>query len=187
VAAGHDLLQKGFFTAVFDQGVTRLGDAITEGKEYLWEHGSGLYRDLIDTYVLLGDPALQISFSEPTGVRLASFTAEAGPVPSVILRWETTSEIQSLGFNVYRAATAGGTRVRLNEALLTSQTPPGSPMGARYEYVDEGGVIGGSYFYWLEEVGTRGGSTFYGPVEASVPSISPSVYTVFMPIVHRQR
>jgi uncharacterized repeat protein (TIGR01451 family) len=61
VAAGHDYLQKGLFEAVFFDGVRHLGDATLAGKRFLWEQAGGGFRDLIETYVLLGDPLLRIN------------------------------------------------------------------------------------------------------------------------------
>jgi uncharacterized repeat protein (TIGR01451 family) len=61
LAAGHDYLEKGFFEALFYDGVRRLGEAALEGKRNLWENGGGRYLDLIETYIILGDPALRIN------------------------------------------------------------------------------------------------------------------------------
>ncbi len=60
---GHSLLHKGFLDAVMNQSVRQLGPATTLGKAYLWANSTG-FRDLIDTYALLGDPAsrMQIEF-----------------------------------------------------------------------------------------------------------------------------
>lgn len=62
VAQGHDALNKGFFEAVMQQGVRRIGLATDAGKARLQSTGENL--DLIDTYVLFGDPAswLQLQF-----------------------------------------------------------------------------------------------------------------------------
>jgi hypothetical protein len=65
VAVGHDYLEAGFFEAVFDHGIRRLGEATYEGKRNLWENGGGALRDLVETYYILGDPALQINTPNP--------------------------------------------------------------------------------------------------------------------------
>ena len=56
--AGHDLLNEGFFDAVFKFGVVSLGEATAVGKLVLWSTGGFL--DLLDTHLLFGDPATQI-------------------------------------------------------------------------------------------------------------------------------
>ncbi|MCX7707931.1 MAG: C25 family cysteine peptidase [Anaerolineae bacterium] len=65
VASGHDYLHTGFYRAVFDQGVYELGPATTAGRLNLFLNsrspgGVPRFHDLIDTYVLLGDPATRI-------------------------------------------------------------------------------------------------------------------------------
>ena len=65
VAVGHDYLEAGFFQAVFDHGIRRLGEATYEGKRNLWENGGGALGDLVETYYILGDPALQINTPNP--------------------------------------------------------------------------------------------------------------------------
>ena len=61
VAAGHDYLNRGFFEAVLDNGAATLGEGTAAGKLRLWLAGSNL--DLIDTYLLFGDPAMVINHS----------------------------------------------------------------------------------------------------------------------------
>lgn len=56
--AGHDALEKGFFNAVMNNDVLRLGDAILAGKANLLASGGNL--DLIDTTLLFGDPASRL-------------------------------------------------------------------------------------------------------------------------------
>ncbi|MBN1978812.1 MAG: hypothetical protein JW918_15550 [Anaerolineae bacterium] len=61
VALGHDYLNKGLFEAIFLDNVTvRLGPATTQGKLFLYS-STGSYGDLLDTYVLFGDPALELN------------------------------------------------------------------------------------------------------------------------------
>lgn len=59
VATGHDQLHRGFYQAVFNSGVLTLGVATSAGKQALWASGRNL--DLMDTFDLLGDPALRIN------------------------------------------------------------------------------------------------------------------------------
>jgi len=64
LGGGHDLLAQGIYAAFFNLDMTRLGTASTYGKYYLDANGPG-YRDLIDTYNLLGDPATRLNVSPP--------------------------------------------------------------------------------------------------------------------------
>ncbi len=58
VATGHDELQRGLFTAVFDAGVRDLGLATLAAKLELYASGANF--DLLHTFVIFGDPALQV-------------------------------------------------------------------------------------------------------------------------------
>ncbi len=60
LAPGHDYLERGLFLGVFYDGQT-LGRAATAAKLYLVANAPpGQYLDLVDTFLLLGDPALQV-------------------------------------------------------------------------------------------------------------------------------
>ncbi len=56
VATGHDLLHRGFYRALFEDGVARIGPAVLAGKLRLYQ--SGMNWDLVHTFTLFGDPAL---------------------------------------------------------------------------------------------------------------------------------
>jgi hypothetical protein len=64
VATGHDQLHRGFYLAVFNSGVRTLGLATAAGKQNLWNSGRNL--ELMDTFDLLGDPALRINLQPAT-------------------------------------------------------------------------------------------------------------------------
>jgi hypothetical protein len=66
LASGHDYLEAGLFLALFHDGVQELGPATTQGKLYLLANApAGAYDDLVDTYLLLGDPGLRVYLAEP--------------------------------------------------------------------------------------------------------------------------
>ncbi|MCS7277770.1 MAG: C25 family cysteine peptidase, partial [Aquificaceae bacterium] len=58
IARGHDQLSQGFFQAIFEDHVFTIGEATMQGKLQLLQ--SGRHLDLLDTFVLLGDPATRI-------------------------------------------------------------------------------------------------------------------------------
>lgn len=58
ISTGHDTLYNGFYQALAGQSTIRLGTAVMAGKLNLY--ASGFYADLLDTYTLLGDPALNL-------------------------------------------------------------------------------------------------------------------------------
>jgi subtilisin family serine protease len=102
----------------------------------------------------------------PTAVELDHFEATA-QTTGIVLEWETATELDTLGFHVYRADSPGGPQTRLTADLIPSAMP-GSPMGASYQFVDDTASAGQTYTYWLEAIDLEGQSTFYGPVSATV-------------------
>jgi uncharacterized membrane protein len=67
IVDGHDALQKGFYDAIFRDGVQHLGGASIEAKLDLYATGNNY--DLINTFTMFGDPAL----------RLTTFSIAAAP------------------------------------------------------------------------------------------------------------
>ena len=64
LAAGHHYLNQGFFTAVFTDNIAEIGTATYLGKLKLYTETGGEaspYRDLMDTYVLFGDPFMKLN------------------------------------------------------------------------------------------------------------------------------
>lgn len=59
VGTGHGYLSDGFFSAVFAEGAETVGEATLAGKLELVANGQNL--DLLDTFTLLGDPALRLN------------------------------------------------------------------------------------------------------------------------------
>jgi hypothetical protein len=105
----------------------------------------------------------QISDFEPTAVTLNGLSALAQE-GEVEVSWETTSEIGTMGFNLYRATSEDGERSLVNDELIISNLAPGSLDGATYTFTDKLGSAGDHY--WLEEVEFDGTTMLYGPVIA---------------------
>ena len=110
------------------------------------------------------DPQLLVD-TNPTAVELLSFTATSAK-KATILEWETASEIDNLGFNLYRATTVDGPRYKLNAELIPTLVYPGSPYGAAYAYTDADVKKNLTYYYWLEDLDIYGYSEWHGPVSA---------------------
>jgi hypothetical protein len=100
----------------------------------------------------------------PTAVALESFSAR-GLDGAVELSWRTASELNNLGFHLYRSEVPEGPYER-----ITASAIPGlgsSPSGARYRYVDSALTNGKTYFYQLEDIETTGTTERHGPVSAT--------------------
>jgi len=99
----------------------------------------------------------------PTPVIMASFDAIATPW-EIKVSWETVSELNALGFNLYRATDPDGEWVRLNQELIPSRAQSG--FGALYQFNDPDVLPGVTYYYWLEFFDFSG--KVFGPEPATV-------------------
>jgi len=105
----------------------------------------------------------------PTAVELLTFSAALQPGGTVLVAWETASEIDVAGFNVWRAPAPGEEYLQVNERLIPGAGDP--VQGASYAFADTG-CGAARCFYKLQEIDTRGTSVFHGPVPAEPgPSI----------------
>lgn len=103
--------------------------------------------------------------------------------PSLIFRWETKTEVDAAGFNLYRApagdngcgAVAAEAYVQLNTALIPSEGT--ATTGSVYEFIDDSVVSGQQYCYLLEDVEFDQSITRHEPYLATA---SPSVLWVAM-------
>ena len=102
--------------------------------------------------------------SPPTHVRqaLTDFGAQAiysGTLADhILLTWETVSEVNNSGFNLYRNASSTAPDELL--AYVPSQAP-GAAQGASYRWLDGNVTPGNTYYYWLEAVSLDGGATLH--------------------------
>ena len=99
----------------------------------------------------------------------AVFFGAAGNVPlqatqvatqtfaSVVLEWTTKSEVNTAGFNMFRAENSDGPFVQINRALIPSAGDPIA--GGHYVFTDTEAVAGRTYYYQLEDVELSGNRT----------------------------
>jgi len=95
--------------------------------------------------------------TEPTAARMTSFSAASGR-HGVTVRWRTGSEVDALGFNVYRGK-GNGALHKLNRALIRAR---GGAAGAGYRFVDRSARAGFRYAYRLQLIDTDGTRSWYG-------------------------
>ncbi|MCF7803432.1 MAG: hypothetical protein K9N46_03130 [Candidatus Marinimicrobia bacterium] len=108
-------------------------------------------------------------------VTLSSFIATAGN-GEVTLRWTTESEIDNLGFNIYRSYSESGIYEKLNSRIIPGAGS--SPDRHEYSYTDTYLANGTTYWYKLGDVDFSGYTVLHGPMSAT-----PCVGTV--PVVFR--
>jgi hypothetical protein len=117
------------------------------------------------TYGPLCQLAITTGTPLPTFAVISSFGAyeEDG---KVVVQWETSSEIDTVGFYLFRKDEPKGKYFQVNDQLL-----PGllvSNQGGTYRYVDETASPMKTYTYKLVEVETRGDKRIYGPFTVKV-------------------
>jgi hypothetical protein len=116
-----------------------------------------------------------ITFQAPTAVTMAGFTA--APVGNdILIAWETASESDTLGFDLYRSDSPLGIQVPLNDTIILAQVP-GSTGSASYSWLDHDCVPGSTYYYWLRTIGLGGQTASYGPVSAT--RSKPTAVTIY--------
>ena len=118
------------------------------------------------------------NYLNPTSVHLHSFTASS-ELGSIVLRWQTTNEIDNLGFNLYRGL-SDNTENRTLMGFIQSLSPPGSVDGSDYEFIDQAVEPGMRYYYWLEAINLSGRtSRTYDPITVIARS---SINPIFLPL-----
>lgn len=106
-------------------------------------------------------------------VDLLYFIATPGNV-SIVLTWETATEIDNIGFYVQRGITSTGPFTRISPLIISI----GDPLtGHLYDYEDTTVEIGVLYFYVLEVLNADGTSNLTIPVGAIIPAPTSTATT----------
>jgi hypothetical protein len=90
----------------------------------------------------------------------ALFIYQIAVPPRVEITWETATEQNTVGFNLYRSTTPDGSYTLVNEGqFIASQGSPVS--GASYVFTDDDVSSAQTYYYVLEEIEADGSSIRY--------------------------
>jgi len=125
--------------------------------------------------------ALMLCRSQPAfaSVTLLSFTGARQSNGSIVINWQTASEIDTSAFRLHRSNNINQTGVP-----VTTVAPSGSSVtGASYSYTDPASSLssGTYYYYRLEEISTSGTSSWYGPVTVQSAYVSGSITRTAIP------
>jgi hypothetical protein len=99
--------------------------------------------------------------SSPLAVSVHSLTASRSH-QSVLVRWRTGTEVDLLGFQVYRSR--GHSWRRITHSLIATK---GAVSGASYRYLDRTARRGVSYRYRIKAVEQDGSASWFGPVRVT--------------------
>ena len=103
----------------------------------------------------------------PTIITLSSFSV-APAADGVHITWQTKSEVDNLGFNLFRTAPDGTGAVKLNGSLIPGLVS--SAIGKEYTYTDTAIRGGATICYMLEDIDLHQQSTYHGPACAYWPA-----------------
>ena len=123
VASGHDLLHRGFLDAMFGSDLTRMGQAAVAAKLDLYIN-SGQNLDLLDTFAVLGDPALRIGRGAATPTATATATPTHTPTAT---RTPTATTPPTATPTSTSTATATRTSTATPTATPTATMPTRTP------------------------------------------------------------
>ncbi len=118
--------------------------------------------------------------------------------PEIIIEWSTASELDTVGYNLYRSQAEDQTGEKVNQNLIPAGGDPLS--GSDYSFVDKQVNAGQRYYYWLEDVGPTGNTNRHGPIQVEakrewggllavalgVVMLGSVVYRPLRRLVHRQ-
>ena len=102
-----------------------------------------------------------------TAVALATFRAEVNARGYVILNWQTTTESQIAGFNLWRKT--GKNQFKKANASVIQAKHPGDAAGARYRFKNKAVRQGKKYRYKLEVIYLDGHSEWSHIVKVKTP------------------
>lgn len=102
-------------------------------------------------------------------VEMASLTA-AYDNETVIVRWETSQELNHLGFNVYRSEVAGELGTQMNEEVINGSFT--------YSFTDATVQGETTYYYTVADVNAEGQETHHGPVVVTTPRFAPKNFAL---------
>ena len=141
------------------------GDSIYAYAHFGAYNYQGYHTSLTSRYIISGVRPQQLGDEWALAVELASFTAVA-KVDGVVLNWRTISEINNLGFNVYRSTQKDGKYVLVNAELIGGAGTDATPHD--YSFTDENVKVGQTYYYYIEDIDFTGKTSKSDIIEVTI-------------------
>ncbi len=175
VANGHTILATAFHEAIFQRGAADLGTAILYAKQVFSTSGSP-FQDLLDTYVLFGDPATIIDLPGPD-VWVRKAVTPAAP-------WQP-------GQAVTYTITYGNQGSALASGVQITDTLPAELHNASWTAGDPAVVVApGTHFAWqIPDLapGTQGAIQVTATIAEGLPDGTPISNTAVIGLVTKER
>ena len=157
---GQHILNTALFEALFTDDIRRLGPAIAAAKQTLLANGGDQYRQTSETFLLFGDPAMELKIPLPR--RPDGLSVEQTAANTVYLSWQTVLDADDqpvAGYNVYRGISASGPYTMINAA----------PVDDAY-FEDLTATIGTRYYYTVTSVDGSGMESVHSLPVSIVPA-----------------
>jgi Calcineurin-like phosphoesterase/Secretion system C-terminal sorting domain len=109
------------------------------------------------------------AFDDPLPVFLNNFTVNYNSI-NTVLRWTTESEVNNLGWNIYRSESGyeNDEFIQINSTLIDGMGTSTNP--TNYSFQDEYQIVAGhTYWYWLQSVSMTNEFEIHGPVNIEIP------------------
>jgi len=87
-------------------------------------------------------------------VTLSAFGAIWHMREGIKIFWEAKSQLENLGWNIYRSETKDGEFVKINGKLIEGAGTTSNPM--KYSFIDKDAEKGKLYYYYLEDISFNG-------------------------------
>lgn len=178
-----------YYTEAERNGVDNDNTMVYHWSSTQWIHESGTYsRGGSDDNWWVGVTnvdnfsAFALGDGGVTAVAVSGFRAMVNGAQGVLLTWDTVSEVDVLGFDIYRADSQNGTPDKINAELIPARQP-GSPIGDSYSWLDDSAAPGNTFYYWLKVLDLEGGESWVGPASLDLPPIE--LYRIYLPLIHK--
>lgn len=117
----------------------------------------------------------------PTAIHLSYFKGTRISATQVGVAWETTLELNTWGFDLYRSADElRNHAVKVTPSLIAAEGRNG---GATYSFHDAPVSEGQRYFYWLVETELEGQQREYGPIDVSAQPTTGNAFYLYLPVL----
>lgn len=115
-----------------------------------------------DTTTIISAASCTVNFNgSASAVSFVDFTAT--PYNGAVdLEWETSFELDHLGFNVFRSDSEGRDFIQINSELIRNSISYITARG-KYRFIDDDVTNGETYYYYVQDVDIFGNVELHGP------------------------
>ncbi len=140
-----------------------------ETSEYKWELLPGQSGPngafYVETQGVTTFSPFALGGAVPTNVELIALRASPHKKGGIAVKWQTGSEIDIVGFNVWRSKKEDGNYKQVNKETKSAKSP-GQTVSNKYTWRDKNAAPEHKYYYKLEILKSDGSSSWSDPVKS---------------------